>query len=324
VCDALGVEPGEEALLKRRRSMPFQEYARALASRANLAYLLLDEGYPPPDESYAWSEAETMLGVRVARILRIEQLVQDLIATESSLATVVERFDGIVSDLARLGFVGLKSIAAYRTGLRVEPVSEDVAEEAFEAARTEAVERGSLRLQSKPLVDYFVWRSIGHAAQQCVPVQFHTGYGDPDLDLRLANPLHLRPLFEEPGFKGAPIVLLHASYPYTPEAAYLAAVYANAYLDIAFSLPPLDWFALCTAVTTALGVAPASKILCSSDGTSIPEHYLLGATRARRVLHHVLTQMKNGEELNEEDIKEMGRLLLRDNALRIYRLEPPG
>ena len=51
-----------------------------------------------------------------------------------------------------------------------------------------------MRLSSKPVIDYFVVRALRFAAPRAWPLQFHTGYGDPDLDLRLANPLHLRPL----------------------------------------------------------------------------------------------------------------------------------
>ena len=60
-----------------------------------------------------------------------------------------------------------------------------------------------------------------------MPVQIHTGFGDADLDLREANPLHLRPLLESGRYANVPFVLLHASYPYVRELGYLAAIYAN-------------------------------------------------------------------------------------------------
>lgn len=50
-------------------------------------------------------------------------------------------------------------------------------------------------------------------------------FGDRDLDLRLANPLHLRTLLEDKRFSKCRIVLLHASYPFSKEASYLASVY---------------------------------------------------------------------------------------------------
>ena len=78
------------------------------------------------------------------------------------------------------------------------------------------------RLTSKPLLDYI----FGIAAEWCathdLPLHLHTGFGDRDVDLRLANPLHLRPLLESGRLGQSPLVLLHASYPYAREAAYLA------------------------------------------------------------------------------------------------------
>ena len=52
-------------------------------------------------------------------------------------------------------------------------------------------------------------------------------FGDKDLQLELANPLHLRAILEDPLFAESRIVLLHGSYPFMREASYLASVYAQ-------------------------------------------------------------------------------------------------
>ena len=62
------------------------------------------------------------------------------------------------------------------------------------------------------------------------PVQFHTGLGDNDINLVLANPAHLQPMIEY--YKEVDFVLLHSSYPYTREAGYLASVYPNVFVDL--------------------------------------------------------------------------------------------
>jgi predicted TIM-barrel fold metal-dependent hydrolase len=316
----LRVEPSEEAILRARAEEDFSAYSRRLMEDANLAFLLVDTGYPPPDESYSVLEMEEMLGVAVRPMLRLEVLEQRLIVEHASFGDVLHEFDRVVSGARDAGYVSLKSIAAYRTGLAVEDVDEAAAEAAFVPVRREAEAEGSVRLASKPLVDHFIWRATRHAARQGMPIQFHTGYGDPDLDLRLANPLHLRPLFEDSGLEGAPIVLLHESYPFTAEAAYLASAYANAYMDIAFTLPPLDRLELRRVLGVALGAAPASKLMVSSDGVGIPEHYWLGATRARQVLGDLLDEMVAASELDPDEAAEVGSMVLRDNARRVYRL----
>jgi len=320
--DALDQEPSEEHIIRVRESRPFAEYCRNLAQRGNISCLLLDEGYPPPGQAYASHEIQAMLGLSVRRIVRIETLLQELIPGARQLSDVVSAFDRILSDVRAAGYVAIKSIAAYRTGLQIEPVSERHLDQAFEALRTDEVRGTAFRLQSKPIIDYFVIRALQHAATQQVPVQFHTGYGDPDLDLRLANPLHLRPVFEDRELSKAPIVMLHASYPFTAEAAYLAAVYPNAYLDIAFCLPPLDWFQLLTATRIALGAAPAGKLMSSSDGVGIPEQYWLGAVRARAVVSRVLDDMVGAGELGDDDAQEMGEMLLHRSATHLYGLAP--
>lgn len=52
-----------------------------------------------------------------------------------------------------------------------------------------------------------------------------TSFGDKDLQLELANPLHLRAILEDHSFAKSRIVLLHGSYPFMREASYLASVY---------------------------------------------------------------------------------------------------
>ena len=54
-------------------------------------------------------------------------------------------------------------------------------------------------------------------------------FGDKDLDLRKCNPLHLRAVLEDKRFSKCQIVLLHASYPFSKEASYLASVYSQVY-----------------------------------------------------------------------------------------------
>src|SRR5207244_3599452 len=79
------------------------------------------------------------------------------------------------------------------------------------------------RLASRAFNNWLLLAALEVAAVRRWPVQLHTGFGDPDLDLRQANPLLLRPLLEDFHFREVPLVLLHAAYPYTREAGYLAS-----------------------------------------------------------------------------------------------------
>ena len=69
---------------------------------------------------------------------------------------------------------------------------------------------------------------------------FFFSFGDKDLDLRKCNPLHLRAVLEDERFAKCQIVLLHASYPFSKEASYLASVYSQ--VDPDFLLLHIFWF----------------------------------------------------------------------------------
>ncbi len=126
----------------------------------------------------------------------------------------------------------------------------------FTQARQEAVEQGHLRLQHKPLLDTLLHVAFTEAARQELPVQFHTGYGDTDADMLLANPLHLRAVLEHRPYRGMRVVLLHECYPYTRQGGYLAAVYEQVYLDLSYGIPFLSYGEMVAFTRAALGVAP--------------------------------------------------------------------
>ena len=314
----LGCAATEEAVLAARRSATAEDYLARLFAGAEIGSLLLDDGFPPPGTALTVAEVGAASGLPVGRILRIETLVQDLTLDCAGFGELVERFDGVAGNLRASGIVALKSIAAYRSGLRLAPVDYAAAAEAWQPLRAKAQRDGAIRLVAKSLVDFFAWRAVAHASRQGAAIQFHTGYGDPDLDLREANPLHLRPLLEEEALRGAKVVLLHGAYPYTREAAYLAAVYPQVYLDVSTALPPLGFAEIEAALSQALAVAPASKVLLSSDGVRIPEHHVLGARAARRALATVLRRSVDAGELAADEADDLAAWPLQRTAEAVY------
>lgn len=315
----LGCPATEEAVLARRAALDERAYVALLLGEANVEIMLIDTGLGGA-EFRSLDEMRALTGCRIEHVLRLETLAQSLILRAERFEQFQALLDQELRGLRGRGIVSLKSIAAYRTGLRIERVPAERASAAFARVRAAALAHGPLRLADKTLVDYVVIRGLEHAAAQQVPIQFHTGYGDPDTDLRLGNPLHLRPLFEDAAFEAAPIVLLHESYPFTREAAYLAAVYANAYLDVSYSVPFLEYHELLSCTRQALGAAPWSKVLYSSDGFGIPEHGWLGALHGRRVLAAALQEKIAVGELDPDEALAAGDAILRGNGMQLYRL----
>ena len=315
----LDCEPDEETVLAARAEKDARELVGALLWAANVETLLLDTGYPPPEKVLPGAELARLGDLRVEPMLRLETLMERLIAEHDSLEEAKEALVVALNDVRGQGYAALKSIAAYRTGLNIRGWSREVAEASFEEFQG-AVREGSARLNHKPLLDTLLHAALAEAARQEVPVQFHVGYGDTDTDLLLGDPLHLRVVLEKREYRGVPVVLLHGCYPYTRKGGYLAAVYENVYLDLSYGIPLLGFAEMLSFTREALGVAPISKLLYSSDGIGMPELHWMGATDGRRVLSQALEELVAHGELSISEAEAAGEEVLRRNAIRLYRL----
>jgi uncharacterized protein len=312
----LGCAPTTEAVLAARGGMSADALARRLLGEANIAVLLVDHGYLT-DETWAPAELATRLGCRVLPVLRLETLAQELIVRHETFDDMLDAYSASVERARADGFVGLKSIIAYRTGLAVQPTSRGVAAAAFGPVKERARRDGRVRLAAKPLNDYFLLRALEIAERQAMPVQIHTGFGDADLDLREANPLHLRPLLESGQYTNVPFVLLHASYPYVRELGYLAAIYANVYADVGLAIPHLA-AEIPTMLRQLLSLAPSTKVVYSSDASQIPELFWLAARWGRRGLGTVLDELVALGALDGGEALAVARRVLGGNAAGIY------
>jgi predicted TIM-barrel fold metal-dependent hydrolase len=312
-------EPDEEAVFTVRAGRDATELTRELLRSANIETLLLDTGYPPPEEVLPGEELGKLGDCRIQPMLRLETLMERLLAEHGSLQEVREALAAALDDVRGQGYVALKSIVAYRTGLAVREWTEEEAEASLREFRRDSRE-GRTRLAHKPLLDTLLHVAFAEAARQEVPLQFHVGYGDADTDLLLGNPLHLRAVLERPEYRGMPVVLLHECYPYTREGGYLAAVYENVYLDLSYGIPLLGYGEMFSFTHQALGVAPISKLLYSSDGTGVPEIHWLSAIDGRHVLGQALEELVAHGELSIPEAEAAGESVLRGNAIRLYRL----
>ena len=263
-------EPDEAAVYERRLAVDPAEYAASLLRATNTEVLLVDDGYPPPGSGTSWQELGELAACEARPVLRIER-----VAAESGAGAV----PGIVAAAREGGFAGLKTIAAYRTGLELERLEPFVVE-ALEA---------------------------NEATGAPLPVQVHCGFGDSDLLLPSADPGLLKPLLER--FRETPFVLLHC-YPFVREAGWLAHVYGNVWFDLSLTIPHVARPA--EMLREALELAPVSKLLYASDAARTPELYYLAAKWWREALADVLSEL-----FGEEAEWAAGRVL-RGNALDLY------
>jgi predicted TIM-barrel fold metal-dependent hydrolase len=283
---------------------------------ANIAVLVVDLGYQV-GEMATLAELRARLPCRIHSILRLETLAQELILRHARFDAVVDAFVAAVERARAAGHVALKSIIAYRTGLAVGNPSRAEAARAFGSLRVTARREGRLRLAAKPVTDYLLRVALDVAARQALPVQFHTGFGDSDVDLLQANPLLLRPLLEDRRFAAVPFVLLHAAYPYVRELSYLASLYPNVHLDLGLAIPHVA-SDLPSVVRQALSLAPTSRVLFSSDASGLPELYWLAARWGRRALGTVLEELVEDGALGRDEALEVAGDILGRNAAHLY------
>jgi uncharacterized protein len=318
----LACAPTTEAVLAARGDMAADALARRLLVEANIAVLLVDHGYRT-DETWPPRELAARLPCHVLPVLRLEALAQELIIRHETFDALLDAYSTAVEGARADGFVALKSIIAYRTGLAAQPTSRAAAAAAFGPVKERARREGGVRLAAKPLNDYLLLRALEIAERQAMPVQIHTGFGDADLDLREANPLHLRPLLESGQYGNVPFVLLHASYPYVRELGYLAAIYANVYADVGLAIPHLA-AEIPTMLRQLLSLTPSTKVVYSSDASQIPELFWLAARWGRRGLGTVLDELIALGALDGGEALEVGRRVLGANAAGIYGLPWPS
>ena len=252
--------------------------AAYLGCEAGIKGLVLDAGWPGDGVvSAAQEEMAQLTGCAVRSILRLEPIIDQLITEGATASEILNQVETAVRQAPGLGYVGLKTIIAYRTGLEVDAGAS--LEDADSSLRT----TGELptRRRGKALRDLLLRRALGWAAELRLPVQIHTGFGDSEIRLSEANPILLDELLLTPEGGAATIVLIHGSYPWHEELAYLTSVRSNVHAEIS----EFNIFApaqVADRLERVLELAPGSRVLCGTDGHGAPETYWFAA--------HVLTE----------------------------------
>lgn len=327
--------------------------ARRCFEAAGIAAVLIDDGIPCPPTTLPVQlpDFQTRLNVPVARrVLRLET------EAEFALTDVVMRNEQELwirqtnqsgSSAKRPGttlrakmfccefkkrlhplpddVVSFNTVAAYRTGLGINlNWTDDDLEDALATMSFSDVTSGlprdkpHFRLSHRVIIDYIVRMGLEAARENSIPIQFHCGIGHGELDLSQSDPLLLAPILKR--FVDVRIVLLHACWPYTRKAAYLASIYPNLYLDIGLAIPLLSVRGMFRAVEEALEVAPVTKLLYSSDAHTIPDVFFLSARWGRRIVASVLAASVVSRDLCLSEAKIAVKQILADNAIRLYRL----
>jgi uncharacterized protein len=318
----LGLPPHAELpdYVLRRAELGATEVNKRFLVAAGMSALCVDTGFTPePVTSPA--ELGGLAGATAHEIVRLERVAEDVVAAGIGAAGFA---DAVRSALATrtataVGVVGVKSIAAYRTGLDLNPerpsdTEVTAAAGGWLATQIKGAGAGPPRIADETLQRFLIWCGVDLG----LPVQFHVGYGDSDVDLHRCNPLLLTPLLRAIQPAGTPVMLLH-NYPYHREAGYLAQVFPHVYVDAGLATHNLGRRAT-ALLAEALELAPFGKFLYSSDAFGLPELYYLAAVLFRTALSGFLTAGVQEDHFSERTVVRLTRMLCADNAKRAYRL----
>ena len=304
--------------LDRRRELGPAELARRFLVPTGTSRFCVDTGFRPEDLTTP-EQLAAFAGGRGYHLVRLETVAETLAAEGVEPGELARRYrERLAEAVAEVGAVGVKSIAAYRTGLDLgaeRPADSEVATAAgrwLADAQLQGTE--TPRLADETLQRFLVWCGVDLR----LPVQFHVGYGDSDVDLHRCNPLLLTPLLRAIEPTGVPVMLLH-NYPYHREAGYLAQVFPHVYVDAGLATHNLGARAP-ALLAEALELAPYGKFLYSSDAFGLPELYYLGATLFRSALSAFLRSGLEEDLYTEPTAARLARMLCADNAKRAYRL----
>ncbi|MFF1438647.1 amidohydrolase family protein [Streptomyces sp. NPDC058295] len=307
-----------DVYLARRAELGPREVNRRFLAAARTGVFCVDTGFAPdrittPAELAAAAAAGAPAVAH--EVVRLESVAEAVAARGVEADGYADAFRAAALDAVRRpGVVAVKSVAAYRTGFDLDPARPPDAEVTRAARRWLA---GGGRLADPVLVRHLLWTAVDLG----LPLQLHTGFGDNDIRLHRVDPslltdwLHLTA-------GTIPVLLLHC-WPYQRQAAYLAAVFEQVYLDVGLTLHHVGPPRARAVLEEALEITPFRKLLYSSDAYGVSEFYRLGALAFRRGLGDLLQDRVDADELSLPDALRLARWAGADNARRVYRL-PDG
>jgi uncharacterized protein len=218
------------------------------------------------------------------------------------------------------GAVAEKFEASYLRSLAFDPVERAAAERIYSRG-------GSLpEAGYKPLQDFLFRYIAGQCGRLGMAVHFHTMAGAGSyFDVGGANPLLLESLLNDPALRATRFVMVHGGWPFTREITALLEK-PNAYLDFSAQSLVLQPAALAASMREWLEFVP-EKVLFGTDAYPYSnemgweESGWIAARAGRQALAIALTGMLRDGEITRARASELARMVLRDNARKLYGIE---
>ncbi|MFJ6386203.1 amidohydrolase family protein [Streptomyces sp. NPDC091972] len=304
-----------DAYLARRAELGPHEVNRRFLNAAGAGVFCVDTGYTP-DRVTSPGELAALADGTAYEVVRLEGVAEAVAARGVEPSAYADAFRAAALEaVGRPDVVAVKSVAAYRTGFDLDPARPSDAEVTRAAAGWFA--RGG-RLADPVLVRHLLWTAV----ELGLPLQLHTGFGDSDIRMHRVDPTHLTDWLHLTAGT-VPVLLLHC-WPYQRQAAYLAAVFEQVYLDVGLTLHHVGPARSRAVLAEALEITPFRKLLYSSDAYGVAEFHLLGALSFRQGLAGLLQERVDADELSLPDALRIAAWTSGDNARRLYGLPAPS
>ncbi len=251
----------------------------------------------------------------------------DAVGMKSVPATLADYLSKVVTPTLERqhtgGAVAVKYEAAYLRSLEFDDVDRAVADRIYSQFAGKGAPSAA---EYKPLQD-FLFRYI---AKECgrlgMAVHIHTMAGAGGyFQIAGANPLLLESVLNDPALRKTNFVMLHGGWPFTREIGALLSK-PNAYLDFSAQGFVTSATSMSSWMREWLEALPEKVMFATDAYPFMPEMGweemgVLNASRGRQALAIALTGMLRDGEISRERAAELARLVLRDNARTLYRLE---
>ena len=310
----LGLSPHASAddYWAARTELGNEEVNRLLLRATGTGTFLLETGYLGDAVLDPSGHAEAAAAV-VHEVVRLETVAEQYLPECDGAADFVAGYPARLA-AASVAAVGVKSILAYRYGFDIPA---DRPEHGEVVRAVESLLRGGspYRISDPVILRFLLWCGVDRG----LPIQLHTGYGDPDLDLHRADPLLLTGWLRQVAPTRVPVMLLHC-YPFHRQAGYLAQVFDNVYFDVGLGVNYVGVQSR-QLIAESLELAPFHKQLFSSDAWGPAELHLLGSWLWRRGMASVIGQWVDQGDWSRADAVRVLELIAAGNARRVYGLE---
>lgn len=309
------VEPLSEKIKKAYKTDWFDHILR---DSCKIDYLIQDGYYMPGKDEYFRYAKRFDDWILVKSKYRIDSIAISQLDPIYTLEDFVKSLRTAFEKEVKKGMAVVKVFLAYSRTLDFKRVDAESARKVFRSLVNGNEDHVISFESAKPLQDYMFCRLLDLADEYDLPVAFHTGLtaGDGNF-INNSNPTLLTNIFIE--YPDINFVLYHGSYPFGGELSALAKNFRNVYIDMnwVYSISPTyserylnEW----------LETVPASRLIAFGGDCMVVENVYSELITAKWIISKVLSDKVRDKYLSESEAKTIARMILFDNASKLYNL----